>query len=160
MWLLGHLLPAMMGHNVPMDDEYWKNFILLLKNFQQKNEIPLQKEKPSNSQAQVILRTKQWIALLHSAHLKNNCKCLGKLKYNVILLISDKWCTRSFTLSYILTILLVQNTTPPPSMSDMSVAVTVNTGVSTVFQSIKRWKVNRHYIWTSVSITLMMRILY
>lgn len=31
MWLLGRILPVMLGHLVPEDDEHWKNFILLLK---------------------------------------------------------------------------------------------------------------------------------
>lgn len=30
MWLLGRLLPAMIGHLVPEDDTCWKNLILLL----------------------------------------------------------------------------------------------------------------------------------
>ena len=31
MWLLGRLLPAMVGHCVPEDDERWCNLLLLLR---------------------------------------------------------------------------------------------------------------------------------
>ena len=30
MWLLGRLLPLIVGEFVPCDDEYWKTFLLLL----------------------------------------------------------------------------------------------------------------------------------
>lgn len=30
MWLLGRLIPAMLGHFIPSNDENWQNFILLL----------------------------------------------------------------------------------------------------------------------------------
>ena len=31
MWCLGRLLPLMIGHRVPEDDEHWRNFLLLLR---------------------------------------------------------------------------------------------------------------------------------
>lgn len=30
MWLLGRLLPVMIGHFVPVGDEYWSSYLLLL----------------------------------------------------------------------------------------------------------------------------------
>ena len=30
MWLLGRILPAMVGHLLPIDDQHWTNFLLLL----------------------------------------------------------------------------------------------------------------------------------
>ena len=30
MWLLGRLLPVMIGHQVPEDDERWQNLLLML----------------------------------------------------------------------------------------------------------------------------------
>ena len=30
MWLLGRLLPAMVGQFIPISDEHWKNFLLML----------------------------------------------------------------------------------------------------------------------------------
>lgn len=30
MWLLGRILPAMVGHFIPESDEHWANFLVLL----------------------------------------------------------------------------------------------------------------------------------